>query len=195
VAQNLNKKSITVTAMPCVEQKSLIQFTLHEKDDKLNYNILCLEVRETSDITFVIVTVIFIALIILLCWFAYRKADGNIVTLLRWGRNVTAIEMLASLIIWLVKSSNTGTYFDPFLFLNALVLLFCFIAHPIYKKYQSQYESIGLSMEKLRRPFGYTTYSRIITFTHFFFLTLGGVLLLNIWNVCVFLTKYVFIHK
>jgi phosphatidylglycerophosphate synthase len=181
--------------MPCVEQKSLIQFTLHEKDDKLNYNILCLEVRETNDITFVIVTVIFIALIILLCWFAYRKADGNIVTLLRWGRNVTAIEMLASFIIWLVKSSNTGTYFDPFLFLNALVLLFCFISLPIYKKFQGQYESKGPSMEKLRRPFGYNKYALSKRVPHFASLSLSGVLLLNIWNVCAFLTKYVFIHR
>lgn len=147
-----------------------------------------------DDITFALFTLFLIVLIIFLFRFAYRKADGNIVTLLRWGKNVTAIEMLASLIIWLVKSSNTGTYFDPFLFLNALVLLFCFIALPIYKKYQGQYESKGLSMEKLQRPFGYTTYARTITFTHFFFLTLGAVLLLNIWNVCAFFTKYVFIH-
>ena len=147
--------------------------------------------RETNDITFVIFTAICIALIIFLFWFAYRKADGNITTLLKWGRNLTAFELLASLIIWLVKSSNTGTYFDPFLFLNALALLFCFISLPIYKKFQGRYESKGSSMEK---PYGYSKYQMIITFPHYSFLTLGAVLLLNIWNVYAFFNKYVFVH-
>ena len=46
----------------------------------------------------------------------------------------------------------------------------------------------------MEKPYGYSKYQMIITFPHYSFLTLGAVLLLNIWNVYAFFNKYVFVH-
>lgn len=148
-------------------------------------------VRETNDITFVTLTVVCILLIIILVWLAYRKANGNIVILLRWNRNVVIVESLSSVIIWLVKSSNTGTYFDKdgttmIMYLNIIMLSIYLVVQLIYRKHQNWYVAKNRLSKKDLYDFDLNKYTLCTTVPHCIPLQSGALLLINIWNVYTF---------